>query len=111
MVAVCNVTVRSFVRSETSRVPTEKKARLFAIGYAGRTVLAEADADIAMGEYRQVELSASGCTLTAKVQGAATLTATADPGRFGAVGLFADDGGVATFKSVDVTCIEGAACQ
>ena len=92
--------------------PAEKKIRLLAIlpGFS-RTVLAEADADIAMGEYRQVELSASGCRLTASVQGAPTLTATADPGRFGAVGLFADDGGVVTFHSVDVTCIEGAACQ
>ena len=92
--------------------PTEKKIRLLAIfpGFS-RTVLAETDADIAMGEYRQVELSASGCRLTASVQGAPTLTATADPGRFGAVGLFADDGGVVTFRSIDVTCIEGAACQ
>jgi hypothetical protein len=92
--------------------PTEKKVRLFSIGYPdARTVLAEADADIAMGEYLQVELSASGCKLTASVQGGATLTATADPGRFGAVGLFADNGSVLTFKSVDVACIEGAACQ
>jgi hypothetical protein len=92
--------------------PTEKKIRLIAIfpGFS-RNIVAEAEADIAMGEFLQVELSASGCNLTASVQGSVTLTATVDPGRFGSVGLFADEGGVVTFDSVDVACTEGAACQ
>jgi hypothetical protein len=90
--------------------PDEKKVRL---RYYGTTTnLAEADADIAYGEYHRVGMSAVGCDLAVSLDGVTVMTVSDQSEENihdGDIGLFAH-GGQVTFDSFHAHCVAGHSC-